>query len=345
MKSKTSRRQFIGAASTLLASSLLASKQTFAMPNFISHLSNSGSTVKGVRLGLITYSFRELPDQSAEATLDYIRQSGITNIELMGGPAESFAGAPSNPVDFRTMFPLWRKRQQKEELTEAETKTLADAEERGKAYREEVSAWRLKAPMAKFQEFAKMYKKADIEIYAFKPDAFGMQNTDGDIDYGLRAAKALGASHVTLEYPNNEAHTLKLGKAAEKYGMKIGYHGHEQQTFTLWDNALAQSPANAMNLDFGHFVAAGNPNPLDIIKQKHDRIVSMHIKDRKTKANGGDNLPWGTGDTPIADALRLMRDSKYTFPATIELEYKIPEGSTPIVEVKKCLEFCKTALG
>lgn len=345
MKIKTSRRQFIGAASTLLAGSLLASKQTFAMPNFISNLSNSGSTIKGVRLGLITYSFRDLPDQSAEATLDYIRQSGITNIELMGGPAESFAGAPKNPIDFRTLSPLWRKRQQKEELTEAETKTLADAEAMGKAYREEMSQWRLKAPMSKFQDLAKMYKKADIEIYAFKPDAFGIQNTDSDIDYGLRAAKALGASHVTLEYSNNEAHTLKLGKAAEKHGMKIGYHGHEQQTFTLWDTALAQSPANAMNLDFGHFVAAGNPNPLDIIKQKHDRIVSMHIKDRKTKANGGDNLPWGTGDTPIADALRLMRDSKYTFPATIELEYKIPEGSTSIAEVKKCLEFCKTALG
>jgi sugar phosphate isomerase/epimerase len=126
--------------------------------------------------------------------------------------------------------------------------------------------------------------------------------------------------------------------------MKVGYHGHEQQTFTLWDTALAQSPANAMNLDFGHFVAAGNPNPLDIIKQKHDRIVSMHVKDRKTKANGGANLPWGTGDTPIADALRLMRDNKYTFPATIELEYKVPDGSTPIEEVKKCLEYCKSAL-
>jgi len=47
----------------------------------------------------------------------------------------------------------------------------------------------------------------------------------------------------------------------------------------------------------------------------------------------------------LADSLRLMRDNKYTFPATIELEYKVPEGSTPIDEVKKCLEFCKTALG
>lgn len=345
MDTKTSRRKFIGVASTLITGSLLSSQSSFGMPNFINNLGKSGSTIKGVKLGLITYSFRELPDQSAEATLAYIRQCGITNIELMGGPAESFAGAPKNPVDFRSLFPLWRKRQQKEQLTEAETKILADAEAKGKVYRDEMAQWRSKASMSKFQEFAKMYKKADIEIYAFKPDAFGMQNTDADIDYGLRAAKALGASHITLEHPSNDAHTLKLGKAAEKYGLKVGYHGHEQQTFTLWDTALAQSPANAMNLDLGHFVAAGNPNPLDIIKQKHDRIVSMHIKDRKTKANGGDNLPWGTGDTPIADALRLMRDNKYTFPATIELEYKIPEGSTPIEEVKKCLEYCKTALG
>lgn len=345
METKTSRRQFIGAASTLLAGSLLASKQTFAMPNFISNLSKSGSTIKGVKLGVITYSFRDLPDQSAEATLDYIRQCGITNIELMGGPAESFAGIPKNSVDFRSLAPLRRKLQQNQELTVEEKKTLDEADAKTKAYREEVSQWRQKVTMTKFEEFRTMYKKAGIDIYAFKPDAFGLQNSDSDIDYGLRAAKALGASHVTLEYTNNEAHTLKLGKAAEKYGMKIGYHGHEQQTFTLWDTALAQSPANAMNLDFGHFVAAGNPNPLDIIKQKHDRIVSMHIKDRKTKANGGENLPWGTGDTPIADALRLMRDNKYTFPATIELEYKVPEGSTPIDEVKKCLEFCKTALG
>jgi sugar phosphate isomerase/epimerase len=344
MKNKTSRRQFIGAASTLIAGSMMASYDSFGVPNFINNLGKSGSTIKGVRLGLITYSFRDLPDQSAEATLDYIRQCGITNIELMGGPAESFAGAPKNPVDFRTMLPLWRKRQQKQELTEEEKKTLAEVEAKGKAYREEMAQWRLNAPMSKFEEFGKMYKKADIEIYAFKPDAFGMQNTDADIDYGFRAAKALGASHVTLEHPSNDAHTLKLGKAAEKYGLKVGYHGHEQQTPTFWDTALSQSPANALNLDLGHYVAAGNANPLDIIKQKHDRIVSMHMKDRKTKANGGDNLPWGTAETPLADALRLMRDNKYTFPATIELEYKIPEGSTPIDEVKKCLEFCKAAL-
>ena len=70
----------------------------------------------------------------------------------------------------------------------------------------------------------------------------------------------------------------------------------------------------------------------------------MHVKDRKTKANGGENLVWGQGNTPITEALKLMRDNKYKFPATIELEYKIPEGSNPIDEVKKCVEFCNNAL-
>ncbi|MBX2898672.1 MAG: sugar phosphate isomerase/epimerase [Cyclobacteriaceae bacterium] len=344
MKTKTSRRKFIGMATALVGGSVLAAKNSFGFPNLILNAGTVGSTIKGVRVGLITYSFRDLPDQSAEATLEYIRQCGITNIELMGGPAESFAGAPKNPVNFSTLLPIWRKRQLKEELTEDEKKTLADVEAKNKVYREEIAAWRLKAPIGKFEELGKTYKKAGIEIYAFKPDAFGMNNSDAEIDYGLRAAKALGASHVTLEHPANDAHTLKLGKAAEKYGMKVGYHGHEQQTFTFWDTALAQSKANALNLDFGHFVAAGNDNPLDIIRQKHDRIVSMHMKDRKTKANGGENLVWGTGDTPLPEALRLIRDNKYNFPVTIELEYKIPEGSTPIEEVKKCLEFCKQAL-
>src|SRR6476620_1078419 len=54
------------------------------------------SMVKGVQIGTITYSYRSMPDQSAEATLKYIVDSGISAIELMGGPVESFAGAPQS---------------------------------------------------------------------------------------------------------------------------------------------------------------------------------------------------------------------------------------------------------
>src|SRR5215831_17905430 len=53
------------------------------------------SVIGGVSIGTITYSYRSMPDQSAEATLRYILESGISQIELMNGPAESYAGAPS----------------------------------------------------------------------------------------------------------------------------------------------------------------------------------------------------------------------------------------------------------
>jgi sugar phosphate isomerase/epimerase len=70
----------------------------------------------------------------------------------------------------------------------------------------------------------------------------------------------------------------------------------------------------------------------------------MHVKDRKSKANGGDNVPWGEGDTPITSVLQLMKREKYRFPATIELEYPVPDDSDPVKEVAKCVEFCKKAL-
>src|SRR5215208_8463103 len=54
------------------------------------------SKIEGVQIGTITYSYRSMTDQSAEATLRYILESGISAVELMGGPVESFAGAPSS---------------------------------------------------------------------------------------------------------------------------------------------------------------------------------------------------------------------------------------------------------
>src|SRR5262245_809549 len=52
------------------------------------------SVINGVHVGVITYSFRSMPDQGGEATLKYIVESGISEIEMMNGPAEAFAGAP-----------------------------------------------------------------------------------------------------------------------------------------------------------------------------------------------------------------------------------------------------------
>ncbi|WP_234733592.1 TIM barrel protein [Tellurirhabdus bombi] len=344
MKPNQSRRHFLGASAALVAGAVLGPNKLWGAPALIRNLNKPNSLINGVQIGVITYSYRDMPDQSAEATLKYVLDSGISAIELMGTPVESFAGAPKNTVDMRSMYPLMRKRRENQTLTEDEQKTLAEAETKLKAYRTEMANWRQKVPMAKFEQVRKMYNQAGVSIYGFKPDAFGMQNSDAEIDYGMRAAKTLGANQITLEHPVNEAHTLKLGQMAQKHGIRVGYHGHEQQTPTFWDAALAQSPGNALNFDLGHYIAAGQPDPLNLVQQKHDRIASMHIKDRQAPTHGKGNLPWGQGDTPLKEVLGLMREKRYQFPATIELEYQVPQGSTSVAEVSKCFEFCRKIL-
>ena len=39
-----------------------------------------------------------------------------------------------------------------------------------------------------------------------------------------------------------------------------------------------------------------------------------------------------------------MKKNKWTMPATIELEYEVPQGSDAVKEVVKCFRFCKDAL-
>ena len=336
----TSRRNFLGATAALVTGSIIGGNKLFGAPAII----HRRAGIAGVRLGLITYSFRDMPQQDADSILQYILETGVKEVELMGDVAEVYAGKPKNPVDYRSIWPLMQKKNQKQELTADEQKILSEAEQQRDAYRKTVAAWRSSTSMDKFEQFASLYKKAGISIYAFKPDAFGTENTDAEIDFAMRAARTLGATHVTVEHPSNDAHTLKLGTMAAKHGIKMGYHGHEQQTPTFWDTAIKQSKGNAINLDLGHFVAAGNTDPLGFIRDKHEHIVSMHTKDRTNPAHGRGNLPWDTGDTPITEALKLIRDNNYNFPATIELEYKVPEGSDPVREVKKCVEFCKNAL-
>ena len=113
---------------------------------------------------------------------------------------------------------------------------------------------------------------------------------------------------------------------------------------TSWERALAQSKYNSINMDVGHYTTAINGSPIPFIKANAARIGSFHLKDRKYGTDGGDNLPWGNGNTPIKEVLRLMKTEKYKWPANVELEYTIGEGTTVMAEMRKCLDFCKEAL-
>ena len=290
------------------------------------------SVIDGVQIGVITYSYRSMPDQSAEATLRYIVDSGISAVELMGGPIEAFAGAPPAPPRLPGGAGPGGRR------TPPTPEQLAAREQHAAA----LKAWRLSQSMDRFKALRRLYNDAGVTVYATKMLAGAM--SDEEYEYVFDVAEALGAHHTTLELPTDAATLKRIGDFAVKRKVYAGYHTHLQGTLTAFDEAFALSPGNMANIDFGHYVAAGSGDPVVFLEKFHDRICSFHLKDRRSKENGQANVAWGTGDTPIARILQSVRRNRYTMPATIELEYEIPPGSTAVAEVRTCLDYCRRVL-
>ena len=352
------------------------------------------SVFNGVQIGTITYSYRSMPDQSAEATLKYILDSGISGIELMGGPVESFAGAPTSgrgggagrgpggpggapadaaggrrgrgPVDPANLPPgakmgSWNGescviqpqgvgrgaggpggagggRGRAEQTPEQAAQQEAQAK---------LKAWRTSVSMDKFKQLRQMYNYAGDSIYAWKQ--LNPNMSDEEFEYIFNVAEALGCTHTTLELPAGEnaaAQLKRIGDFAMKKKIYAAYHTHAQGSMTAFDQAFSLSKGNMANVDFGHWVAAGNVGgtPMQFLQKYHDRISSFHLKDRTTPEHCSLNLAWGTGETPIKDILQMVSKNKWKIPASIELEYQIPESSDAVKETKKCVDFCRAAL-
>ena len=55
-------------------------------------------------------------------------------------------------------------------------------------------------------------------------------------------------------------------------------------------------------------------------------------------------VPGRLKNTDIIAILRTIRDEKWTFPASAELEYTVPQGSNAVVEVARCRGYAAMAL-
>lgn len=198
-------------------------------------------------------------------------------------------------------------------------------------------------PMDGFKALRKLYNDAGVNIHIVKFGNIGSgKMSDEKIEYYFNVAKALGATGITREIDGRAA--KRLGPIADKHKIVIGFHNHTQLKPDTYDgDILSYGKYLGINLDVGHYVANPGACPIELIDKHRDRILSLHIKDRKK--NNGPNMPFGQGDTPIADILQFMKKNKLTFPADVELEYGIPKGSDAVREVTKCVEFCKEALG
>jgi len=199
-----------------------------------------------------------------------------------------------------------------------------------------------KPSMDGFKALRKLYNDAGVNIHIVKFGNIGNAGMpDEQIDYYFQAAKALGAKGITRELSATAA--KKLGPLADKHEIMIGFHNHAQLKPTTYDgDILSHGKYLGINLDIGHYVAGTNQSPIPLMEKHRDRILSLHLKDRKK--NNGPNMPFGEGDTSVALVLQYMKKNKLTFPGDIELEYRVPQGSDAVKEITKCVQFCKEAL-
>jgi sugar phosphate isomerase/epimerase len=285
-------------------------------------LAAADSRVGGVRLGVQTYSFRDLPRTAGGDAVDIVikamKECDLEECELYAPQVEprfdSVRGQRGAPPPLEAV----------------------------KA-REDLRRWRLETPLDHFRDIRKKFVGAGISIYAynFSPNA---SFTDAEIDRGFEMASALGADIITAS--TNLETARRIAPIAERHRMVVAMHGHSNTsdpnefcTPASFAAAMKMSKYFKVNLDIGHFTAA-NFDALSYIREHHADITNLHLKDRKR--NQGDNMPLGQGETPIREVLRLLKKERWPIRAYIEYEYR--GSGTPVEEVKTCVAYCRESL-
>ena len=210
-----------------------------------------------------------------------------------------------------------------------------------KLSRDDMRKWRETVSLDHFHRVRDQLARSAIELSAYNI-SFKDHFSDAEIERGFEMASALGAPLITSS--SNIKTVPRVAAAAERHKMLVGMHNHsridpnEFATAKSLTDALQAGPFIAINLDIGHFTAA-NEDAVAFLEQHHDRIVTLHIKDRKR--DQGDTVPFGRGDAPIKEVLRLLQQRGWRIPANIEYEYK---GHNSLDEVARCIEYCGNAL-
>ncbi len=311
-------------------------------------LGEVNSKVKGVRIGVQSYSFRTM---TLDDALKAMVEIGIGECELWSGHVEpriqSGSGIPggARPPQSATGQPPGGPAPQGPPPGQAgggRGQMTPEMREAMRKRQEETRKWRLSVSLGHFKEVRKKFDTAGISLQAYNL-SFNDNFTDEEIDRGFQMAGALGIKLITASSTLSSA--KRVAPFADKYKIIVAMHNHANLTDPnefarpeSFAQALAMSKHFAVNLDIGHFVAAGF-DPVEYIQQNHARITNLHLKDRKK--DNGPNTPWGQGDTPIKEVLQLLRQKKYDIPANIEYEYR---GEDAVAEVRKCFQYIKDAL-
>lgn len=276
-------------------------------------------TVGGLHFGVETFSFHDIPQGDPKQLpniLSNMIAAGIPECEIMSGHIEPFPNISTG---------WW-----------VQTRRAADFPKMREAARQ----WRLTISMDYYTNIRRQFEAAGLRIYYYNIN-FNETFTDAERDRTFEAAKALGAAAISSSTVLSEAQRLVPFVQRHKYVVAMHNHNNlvdpdQFATPASFEKALAMSPYFMCTLDTGHFTA-GNNDAVAFLKEHHQRITNVHLRDRKR--NNGPNRPFGQGDTPIKEIILTIRDNKWAVRCYIEYEYGSFRSSED--EVKTCMEYCR----
>ena len=211
------------------------------------------------------------------------------------------------------------------------------------AARDQLRAWRVSPPAGYYHGIRKELDDAGVSVFTYYV-GFDDSYTDGEIDATFEGAKILGARGCVGSF--GQAVSRRLVPFPGRHGMFVGLHNHDNlsdpdayASEASMVTGLSMSPDFKMMLDTRHFTAADG-DCVGFLERHHDRMVGMHVGDRKK--HNGRSAPFGEGDAPIIELLRMVRDNRWPIVALLEFEHGTlrPE----VEEVDLMFDYCKRAV-
>jgi sugar phosphate isomerase/epimerase len=290
--------------------------------------------VTGIQIGLTVPHSLGTHHVSVDEILARAAALGVSAVELDAGVIERVLGAPVEPAllhppeeSYETgLLPI------EEEVFEDE---LALARSTCAAH---VREWRRTVPLGPLDPFRRQYEDAGIGIEIVRWDDLASLS-DVEVEYGFRAAMALGARALSTELSTGGPR--RLGPFADRHQLFVGFRGQEGTHPAVLEAAFSHGAFIGVSVDIGDWAAGGYGSPLPFLQQHVSRITHVHLTDRH--AAEGARAPFGTGDAPIREVLQAMRNNEWPFPAIIALDDDLTEVDRA-TELARAIAYCRASL-
>lgn len=140
----------------------------------------------------------------------------------------------------------------------------------------------------------------------------------------------------------------EIGKRSADLGVPVGYHNHMGNLGEAPDEVdqildAADPRYVKLELDVAHYQQGGG-DPARAIRQNHDRLLFLHIKDVESLTSNDERghnyrfVELGRGRVDLPAVFAALKDVKFRGWAVIELDSVPDKSRTP----KECAQICKS---